>query len=351
MYENTIISLLGLLKQNIETSAKVEAYNVLCTVIEKSPKPYASLFEKYLHDIIEIYTISLENFNENIHTCASSVLQICCAILPQGRIPQKDCNFIIKSVLTLFNSQKKIYEESLQLLGALSMNLGVNFYQYLHQISSYVIFSLTQLNSAGILKSGIMAMSDFSRSLGLKILDYRDEIIPPLIKILESSEVCITSKVLCINCLGDIAGAIQENFICYLNRILGYLDTAAGISLTISDDIDVIEHLAELRECILQFYIGLVQGLSDSGKHEMIKERIPKLVTYISIIVSDKYYSTESLHESALGLIGDIIEKYKDPKLINMLEWYIKKFLTCEGDQALLSRWILDLLQDRYIGY
>ena len=342
-YSNIIDSLLKIIRKKTLNSGKVEIFTLLCISIDKLPNNYLSLIEKNFQEILSIFSDSLKS-DESVHSCSSNILQFCCARLPSGKITQVDSEFIVTTIENFFNTKKKVYEETLQVLGALSMNLGMNFYKYLHRISSFVFFSINQLNSSEVLKSGILVLSDLALSLGNKISDYLNEIIPPLIKILESTEVTILCKILCINCLGDIAGASQDKFLAYLPVVLSFLDTAAGISLQISGDIDLNLSLGELRECIIQFYVGLVQGLAECNSHNMIADRIPKLITFISMVVKKEYSPVQSLHYATLGLLGDILENYKDSGLVTPLKEYIKGFLGENSELGKTSKWIMSMV-------
>lgn len=342
-YGSILDTVIRILKKKTINAGKVEIYNLLCTAIDKLPKNYIKLLEDYFQDILDLYKESLNNSDENIHSCTSSILQVCCANLPAGKFPQKDADFIVNTIIQTFDSHGKVFEESLQVLGALSMNLGLNFYQYLHKVSPYILYSICQLDSSEILNSGIIALGDLARSLGTKISDFIEEMIPPLIKVLESPQVLINSKILSINTLGDLAEATKEKFIFYLDTVLSYLDTAAGISLQISEDIDFNEYLADLRECILQFYVGLVHGLADCETLEAIRDKIPQLVMYIKLVVNEKYAPNDFFHEVALGLIGDILENYKDTKSVSEILGYVKGFLSYDNSLSRTSKWILSM--------
>ena len=320
-------------------------YSLLWTIVEKMPNQYSALLEKYFPEILSLFSRSCTS-SETTYTCLASILQLFCLRLAPNKIEGKDCDYIISTILDMFAVHHKIFDESLQVVGALAMNLGENFSKYLHPVSGYLIYSLNQLDSSGILRSGIMAMSDFARSLGLRIAQYAGEIIPPLIKVLESAEVCITSKVLCINCLGDIAGGIQERFIEFLPTVLKYMDEAAGASLQVTEDLDVDDSLRELRESVLEFYVGLLQGLGSCKQQDVVRAKVPSLVVYISMVIGEKYRPGTSSHEAALGLIGDIVVAYGDSALVYILMPYVKKFLNEEPRLAKIAMWIMHMVND-----
>lgn len=347
-YNRFFSSTFKVIKNMTLSNKSTEIINFLYTLAEKMPNQYISLFENYFEDIMQIYIRSLSEGDEIIFETITSITQIWCARLPAGKVTKKDSDILVTSIIGLFASHHKIFEESLQLIGALAMNLGLNFGQYLDKVLTYIFYSLEQLNSPGTLRSGIMAASDIARSLGVGLGNFNEKLIPPLIKVLESVDVCITTKVLCINCLGDLAGATQERFIEYLPMVLRYLDTAAGVSLQETQDIDVDFSLSELRECILQFYIGLVQGLASCKKQEVVKYKMAQLIKFISLVINEKYSPSQSMHMSALGLIGDIIETYKEPKMVFELIPYAKKFSHGNEDLHSISKWILGLTSEDY---
>lgn len=327
--KHVIETLLKIITQ--ENNFQTEYYELITTILSEIPDNYISIIELLFNQFINFYT---SNFlkNELSSIYISNTLQIILTKLPANRLSEPVINKILTAIISFLNTKSTLYEESLQLLGALAINAGSNFSYHLPKVSSYILHSITILDSSDIIKSGILAIGDIARALGSDIPIFIEKAITPLLIILESPNVSIACKILSINCLGDIANSVNQVFLQYMPIILKYLDGAAGISLQITNDADLNENLYELRESIIQFYICLIQGLSKNYKQNLIEERLSQLSTYMAIITQNKFSPTPYLHQCVLGLIIDIIENYENYKIGNELFVYIKSFTkSCNG--------------------
>ncbi|OMJ68436.1 hypothetical protein SteCoe_34108 [Stentor coeruleus] len=314
-----------------ENKYRTEYYELITSILNEIPDNYINIIELLFTQFLNFYTNNLLN-NDLYNIYISNTLQIILTKLPANRLTEPIIDKTLNSIILFLNIKSTLYEESLQLLGALAINTGPNFSSYLPKVSSYLLHSITILDSSGIIKSGIIAIGDIARTLGSEMPLFIEKAIPSLLIILENPNILITCKILSINCLGDIANAVNQVFLPYMPIILKYLDGAAGISLQITNDADLNENLYELRESIIQFYICLIQGLAKNYKQNLIQERLSQLNTYIGIIIQDKFSPTPYLHQCILGLIIDLIENYKDYKLDTVLFTYIKSFSkSCNG--------------------
>ncbi len=78
------------------------------------------------------------------------------------------------------------------------------------------------------------------------------------------------------------------------------------------NDFDVMDYLNELRECCLDAYTGIVQGLKgdDGGPPspdvQFILSHVPHIITFITTIARDKEKSDGTI-SAAAGLIGFVV--------------------------------------------
>jgi hypothetical protein len=73
-----------------------------------------------------------------------------------------------------------------------------------------------------------------------------------------------------------------------------------------ANDPDMFEFLLFLREAILEFYVGLIQGLLECQQLSQISNRLPQVIEYACLCLQPQYYPNENIFKSILGLIGDI---------------------------------------------
>ncbi|XP_665416.1 ENSANGP00000013260 [Cryptosporidium hominis TU502] len=75
---------------------------------------------------------------------------------------------------------------------------------------------------------------------------------------------------------------------------------------------DWIEYLGELREAVLQGYTGIVYGMKDAKRLEILGPYVPSIIQFIDNIVND--YSGEFPNDSnlknATALVGDLITAF-----------------------------------------
>ncbi|OMJ90407.1 hypothetical protein SteCoe_7212 [Stentor coeruleus] len=306
----------------------LEYFGLMSIILEQIPEEYLGILEMLFDQFLNLYTNTLNTSNDTSIICITNTLQIVIAKLPANKLSEESIEKILNNITKLINSKNKLHEESLQLIGALSMNAGSKFSYYLPRVSGYLLHSITMIDSSDCIKSGIIAIGDIARSLGENMSVFVDKVIPLLFIILENCNVAVTCKVLAINCLGDIANATKEYFIPYMGTILKYLDGAAGASLQISNDLDLNDSLCELRESIVQFYVCLIQGLRACNKQNLIENRVGQLGVYMNLVVQDKFSPTFYLHQCVLGLIIDLIESYREYKPDLEILDYVKMFIS-----------------------
>ena len=79
-----------------------------------------------------------------------------------------------------------------------------------------------------------------------------------------------------------------------------------------ADNPDLWEYLIDLRESILQFYVGLLQGLIEAKSANQISVHIPKIVDFAVYATQESFKPTVDMLLTSLGLIGDIVSAYRE---------------------------------------
>lgn len=320
-------------------------FSVLIKIFEEIPEQFSVLYSIFYSEYFQIYMHALDSQQDLQASKKSQIFQIICANLPMHKISQDDMKLLISKTISIGIEKLKIIEDSLQFLGALAMNSGCAYSKFYPQVSPYIIHYLSLPDSPETLKSAILAAGDMARALGPGFIESVSIYLPHLLSIMENAELPIICKILTINCLGDIAGAIKAGFLNIMPKVLKYLDTAAGISLDLGFEMQTGESLLELRECIVQFYVGLVQGLFECGQHLVIKDRVLQLCEYLLIVVQDAYCPSELLHESVFMLVLDMLNYYKDKQLGSKFTQYVSKFLGQNNVMSQNAKFILGLIE------
>ena len=75
------------------------------------------------------------------------------------------------------------------------------------------------------------------------------------------------------------------------------------------NDFDVVDYLNELRECCLEAYTGIVQGLKGEDKEaispdvQQLLPHVPHMINFVTTIAQDREKSDGTI-SAAAGLIG-----------------------------------------------
>lgn len=95
------------------------------------------------------------------------------------------------------------------------------------------------------------------------------------------------------------------------------------------DDEDLINYVNMLREGILEAYTGIIQGLKDGNRADLLLPYIDAIMGFLEMLASDRKndYENEVLGK-AVGLVGDIgsslggqiKEQFRQPYVMELLK-------------------------------
>lgn len=130
-------------------------------------------------------------------------------------------------------------------------------------------------------------IGDISRALGAQSAQYANDFMTILVENLQSDVLNRNVKISILSCFGDIGLAIGPAFEPYLNTTMSVLSQAGqvepnpvspyfnivvrGVTLTLicfQLDYDLVDYVGQLREGILEAYIGIVTGLKKTPQGE-----------------------------------------------------------------------------------
>ena len=279
------------------------SYSAINKVIEDIPEAFilvvfnkTSYFLKLLEDTLNFPQKA--SAQVNIFTVLHSIF----GRSQVGSISDSIADAFLSITVSIFKLRSSVVEEGLQAIGTLAENMQTRFQKYLPTIMPFVEWSIDIANNC-ITKGSVMCIGDFSRALGEGFASYLPSLIP-------NFEV----KVRTIDTLSDFASHTCNEFSKYFTNIFTYIDSASGLSLDLSlenNNPDMHELLLDLRESIISFYIGVLQGANDLPKIDTINGYLPKFVDYGMFIVSNDYKPNANIVMSVLGMIGDIANYYK----------------------------------------
>jgi importin subunit beta-1 len=150
-------------------------------------------------------------------------------------------------------------------------------------------------------------VGDLCRALNDKMVDYTDNILHLLVVNLQSNVLHRNVKPVILSAFGDIALAIGGHFDKYLAGVMNILQQAATSTQQQTMDYEMIDYFLQLREGILEAYVGIVQGLKGDNKGPLLMEFVPGVFGFLQVCYNDPE-KNETIVRSMLGLLGDLAE-------------------------------------------
>lgn len=315
-----------------DTTLQTAAFAAIETLVDHSEASFSTLLEAKLEPLLKLLKESMGKSGAEVSQAFLCSLLASCFRKVNGRnLPDSFIQATVETLVALFQLRGGVIDEGIHTFGALAQNVKERIAPWLGLFGPSLGFAVGKQEDSALCKAGTMVIGDLARALEGLIVDYMGDLIPMLIKNLQSAEVSTDIKIQSIGSIGDLAQAAKGAFLPYIPQVMTFINAAADSSLQIvkDDDADLFEYLLELREVIVQFYISLLQGLADGNQAEVLLPYIPKVVQYAFLTVQDQYKPTLTIHSNTLGLIGDIAGTYGvkaksiicNPVAINYINW------------------------------
>ena len=105
-----------------------------------------------------------------------------------------------------------------------------------------------------------------------------------------------------LSSFGDIAMALEGAFEPYLQVSMMMLMQASQTTAPEEDD-ELIDFVNQLREGVLEAYTGIIQGLKDAGRVELMAVYVAPIMGFLEMLANDESPDYEVLSKAA-GLLG-----------------------------------------------
>lgn len=273
------------------------------------------------------FFLNFLNSSITVHESLMAQSQICSVIhsifikMQPGSVSENIAQAFVDIVIKIFNTRGTVVEEALQAIGALASNIELKFSKYLDSIMPFLNWSL-DCSISPICKSALIITGDFSRALGKYFDSYIGNILPKIFNILTNQQLEFDVKVRAIETLTDISSYCTLALIPFLPGVIKFIDEASIHSLDLNlekNNVDYADHLLDLRDGIMSFYVGLAQGLNDCQKGDLLLMYLKKMVEYGLEILKDQYRPNMNIQGSFIGLIGDTA-RYEGKKAAQYLK-------------------------------
>jgi hypothetical protein len=200
------------------------------------------------------------------------------------------------------------------------------FKNYILNFTSVLSSALTVRES---FQSAIICVSELVRNL--EFSDWLPPLMPGLIKLLDTK---VQPNTQIIEALTDIISLHTETCLGFLQDLLRYTDYCVQFALS---DYDDPEFLAEIRELLVSFYEGLIQGLENIGKIELIAIKVQDILKFCIFVTSDDQMPGPNIVAGAIGIFADIALAFGEiPEKEKILK-FVKQFMSSDSEMVRMN--------------
>ncbi|KAK3828449.1 MAG: armadillo-type protein [Benniella sp.] len=333
-FDGIITALMRITDRNTnEAFARTSAYEAISIMVTHSAKdsfPTISALSTTILDRLE-QTIAVQNQivgidERNTHSELQS--NICSVLTNIIRRVGKEIAVMADRIMTVLlqlltsaSKQSTIMEDAFLAIGALTTALDSDFGRYLESFAPFLFSALSNHEEYQLCSIAVGLIGDICRSLGSQSASYCNNFMTTLLQNLQSPVLHRNVKPAILSCFGDIALAIEGQFANYLDVAMSVLAQACNIRAA-PTDYDMIDYVNQLREGIVDAYVGIVQGLKAAESSQLLGPHLLHMFEFLANVFSDPERS-DNLLRSMIGLIGDLADSFPGGEIKQFLiqEW------------------------------
>ncbi len=169
-------------------------------------------------------------------------------------------------------------------------------------VAPFLIQGLKNFQAFHVCSIAVGLVGDIARSIEGKIQPYCNDIMTALVESLQNENLHRSVKPPVLSCFGDIAMALEAAFEPYLQVSMMMLMQASSTKAP-DDDEELADFVNQLRECILEAYTGIIQGLKDAGRISLMNVYIEPIMQFLESLATSQEKDYEVLGKAA-GLLG-----------------------------------------------
>eukprot|EP00978_Attheya_sp_CCMP212_P028194 scaffold96626_cov55-Attheya_sp.AAC.1 len=212
---------------------------------------------------------------------------------------------IMTNLLQLLQTKNATcHQEAFSAMSAMVDLMEADFEKYVSALQPFLMMGLSNFEAFQVCTVAVGLVGDIARAIESKILPYCNDIMSALMQSLQNQSLHRSVKPPVLSCFGDIALAISAGFEPYLQVSLMMLLQASQTRAP-PDDEDLIDYVNSLREGILEAYTGIIQGLKDGNRVDLLLPYCEAIMGFLKMVTEDENRDYEVLGKS-VGLIGDI---------------------------------------------
>ena len=294
-----------------ECNLRVRAYEAISALISRSAPDCTPILIQLLPVILERLSASFnlpvitnedKEAKEGLQGLLCGLIQALCFKLDKESVlPYAD--LIMSNTLQVLQTKNTTaHEEALLATGALADQLGADFEKYLPHLHPFLMNCLKNFEAYQVCSVAVGTVGDLTRAVEGSILPYCDDIVTALLQMLQNPSLHRSVKPPVLGVFGDLAMAIGAHFEKYLQVTIMML-LQASTTTAPEDDEEMIDYINILREGILEAYTGIVQGLKDCNRADLVLPYVEAIMGFLELINADENKDPTVLNK-AIGLVG-----------------------------------------------
>lgn len=261
---------------------------------------------------------------------------------------------IMEALLHVFACRKDtVHEEAMLAVGAMTYACGRQFVKYMDKFLPVLEMGLSHHREWQVCSVSVGVLGDICRAIEEQILPYCDRVMILMVRNLQSNEVHRNIKPQILSAFGDIALAIGDKFVVYLQHVLQMLQSAMTLSVQQLGNDDLADYNNSLRHGILEAWSGIFNGMSREKADEMLKSASPAIIEYIEAIASDQENQDDAVWKAAVALLGDLASSVSGVGVLFQQKPYVLPFIQrCSQDPAMAdtAKWAGQMVQKAMQG-
>lgn len=294
------------------TTKFVNSFNVVRAIIQ-SMQPESP----FLKSVIESLLPLLSSNHKHLPSL-SIILRACLEKLSESQI--------FEYYSPLFSILSNIPQNDEYMVAISCLSRHSIFKNY---IQSFTPVLSTALSVRESFQSAIICVSELVRNL--EFSDWLPPLMPGLVKLLDTK---LQPNTQIIEALTDIISLHTETCLGFLQDFIQYTDYCVQFALS---DYDDPEFLSEIRELLVSFYEGLIQGLENVGKIELIAGKVGDILKFCIVITDAGQFPSPDTVAGAIGIFADIALAFGHlPEKEKILK-FVKQFMSSESEMVRMN--------------
>jgi hypothetical protein len=294
------------------TTKHSNTFNVVRAIVQSLPNDFPCLVP--LINLI----IPLISSNHKSLSSLSIILRACIEKLSEGQVVP-----FYQPLMSLLVSLP-LNDEYLVACSCLSRHSIFQNY-----ISSFTAALSNAMSVKESYTSAIICVSELVRNL--EFSDWLPPLMPNFVKLMKFDANPNTQL---LEAVTDLVSLHTSTCFPFLAEILQYVEYCMRFSLS---DYEDTEFLDEVKELIVNFFEGVIQGLENVGKVSLISGKVSDIIKYCLIVTQDIQSTNPNIIAGALGIFADIALAFNSlPEKESILN-FVKQFLSNESEMVRMN--------------